>query len=175
MTAMSTIAAVGATLAPERRAFAASVGPVTEVAGKAPQAVILDIGGTAAARIQSPPAPDKIDGVLSLVAGANGFAALYARTDWAGIVAEFGKGAASRDKEAALDALVSSASKAFSAASSLGIPIHDSVSPDAVRNGAAPGTISVGPVPFASGGSSAATASQAPTAKPDPAKLDVSA
>ena len=166
MIAMSTIAAAGATLTFERRALSGVAAPVTKPSSvaKVSHAVIVDISSTA--QTQSPLTPDKVDGVLSLVAGANGFAALYADTNWAGIAAEFGKAAASRDKAAILDALVSTTSKALSAASSLGIPIHDSVSPDAVKNGAAPGTISVGPVPFAS---------QAPAAKPDAAKLDVSA
>ena len=97
--------------------------------------------------------PDQVDNALAWVAGANGFADLAAHYDYSGDVAKFGEAIADRNRASLLGGAADSASNAPSNASGLGIPIQDSVSPDAVQNGAAPGTISVGAFSFTSGGS----------------------
>jgi hypothetical protein len=97
--------------------------------------------------------PNAVDDALSWAAGANGFAANYERADWSKVEAKFGNAVVDRDKALMLKAVVVSASNALSSASSSGIPIKDSVSPDAVRNGATPGTITVGAFSFTNSGS----------------------
>ena len=96
---------------------------------------------------------DKVDNALSWAAGANGFAANYARGDWGKLAAKFGDVIANRDKASAQGAAASTTSHALSYASNLGIPIQASVSPEAIKNGAAPGAISVGAFSFTSKGS----------------------
>jgi hypothetical protein len=126
--------------------------------GTAQPAVVISLNSGAAASTQAtsaPPAldPNQVDNALSWAAGANGFADLAAHFDYAGTVANFGVAIANRDKAGLIGGAANSASHALSYASGLGIPIQDSVSPDAVKNGAAPGTISVGAFSFTNGGS----------------------
>jgi hypothetical protein len=97
--------------------------------------------------------PNQVDDALAHLSGANGFAFIYANTDWARVTAQDGAAAAARDEAQVRGAAVGSASYALSTASALGIPASDSISPSAVQNGAAPGTITVGAFSFANGGS----------------------
>jgi hypothetical protein len=102
--------------------------------------------------------PDQVDNALSWAAGANGFADAAAHFDWAAVAAKFGRVIADRDRAGVIGAAASSTSNALSHASVLGIPIKDSVGPEAVKNGTAPGTISIGAFSFTSGGSTYAVA-----------------
>lgn len=90
---------------------------------------------------------------LSWVAGANGFADIAAHFAYAAVEAKFGKAIADRDEAGVIGAAADGASFALSNAASLGIPVGDSVSPQAVANGATPGTITVGAFSFTDGGS----------------------
>jgi hypothetical protein len=94
-----------------------------------------------------------VDDALSRAGGANSFAPAYEHGDWAKLEAKFGQAVVDRDKASLLNAVVVFSSGALSSASTLGIPIKDSVSPDAVKNGATPGTITVGAFSFTNGGS----------------------
>jgi hypothetical protein len=102
--------------------------------------------------------PDQVDNALSWAAGANGEALAYEHIDRALEVAKFGQAISDRNQAGLVAGLVARASNALSYASGLGIPIKDSVSPEAVKNGTAPGTISVGVFSFSSGGSTYAVA-----------------
>ncbi len=154
---MSSIAALGPLLPLESRTPAGAAAFAKQSAGAADNpspAVIVSVSSAAATALtQSLLTPAKIDDALSGAVGANGFAANYTHGDWAGEAAEFGEAVASRNKAEALNAAVYGASSALSTASSLGIPIQDSVGPEALKNGAAPGRITVGAFTFASGGS----------------------
>ncbi len=128
-------------------------------------AVIVSLSSGAAASAQATPTsrplsldPDQVDNALSWAAGANGFADAAAHFDWAAVAAKFGDAIADRDRAGVIGAAANSASNALSYASSLGIPIKDSVNPEAVKNGTAPGTISIGAFSFTSGGSTYAVA-----------------
>ena len=102
--------------------------------------------------------PDQVDNALAWAAGANGFAYIAAHWDRAHVAAQFGTAIADRDTAGVIGAAASSASNALSYAAGLGIPIKDLVSPEAVKYGAAPGTISIGAFSFTSGGSTYAVA-----------------
>ena len=97
--------------------------------------------------------PNKVDDALYLASGANGFADAAKHFAYQHILAKFGKTIADQDLAGVIGGAANSAAYALSYASSLGIPIQDSVSPEAVKNGAAPGTISVGAFSFTNGGS----------------------
>jgi hypothetical protein len=94
-----------------------------------------------------------VDNALAWVAGASGFAYNAAHWNEAHVAAQFGTAIAERDTAGIFGAAADSASNALSNASGPGIPTQDSVSPDAIQNGAAPGTTSVGAFSFTSGGS----------------------
>lgn len=102
--------------------------------------------------------PDLVDNALSWAAGANGEALAYEHIDRTLEVAKFGQAISDRNQAGFVDGLVARASHALDYASSLGIPIKDSASPEAAKNGATPGTISVGAFSFTSGGSTYAVA-----------------
>ena len=119
-------------------------------------AVVVSLSAGAAAQVSAPPPsmdPNQVDDALAHLSGANGFAFIYANTDWARVTAQDGAAAAARDEAQVRGAVVGSASYALSTASGLGIPASDFVNPSAVQNGAAPGTITVGAFSFTNGGS----------------------
>jgi hypothetical protein len=139
-----------------------SGGPTTQsttAGGDAAQpAVVVSLSNGAAASVQASPKlasldPNEVDDALSWAAGANGFAFIAAHTNEAHLITQFGTAIAEHMTAGLAGDAGLAASDALSYASNLGIPIQDSVSPDAVKNGAAPGTISVGAFSFESGGS----------------------
>jgi hypothetical protein len=105
--------------------------------------------------------PNQVDDTLTQLSGANALAFLYAHYDYAGVLAQHGQAIADRNEALMRGAAVGSASDALSNASGLGTPASDSVSPNAVQNGAGPGTITVAAFSFTGGG---ATYSVAPGA-----------
>jgi hypothetical protein len=130
--------------------------PQTAGSTTAQPAVVVSLSSAAAAQVSSTPPsmdPNQVDDALAHLSGANGFAFIYAHINWANVTAQFGTVIADRDEAQVRGAVVGSASYAFSAASGLGIPASDSVSPSAVQYGAAPGTITVAAFSFTSGGS----------------------
>jgi hypothetical protein len=134
---------------------AASQPPITSGNAAQPAVVVSLSSGAAAVQTSSTPRsmdPNAVDDALSQLSGANGFAFNYAHMDYAVLQAAFGTAIANRDEAQARGAAVGSASDALSNASELGIPATDSVSPNAVQNGAAPGTITVAAFSFTSGG-----------------------
>jgi hypothetical protein len=138
--------------------------PPTTSSNTAQPAVVISLSSSAAAQVSSAPRsmdPDQVDDALAHLSGANGFAFIYAHWDYAGDVARFGEAIADRNEALMRGGVVGSASRALSAASGLGISASDSVSPSAVQNGAAPGTITVAAFSFTNGG---ATYSVAPGA-----------
>ncbi len=165
---MSGIAAITASLPqplpPTVSEQPASISP-TATDGKAgggnvgQPAVIVTLSSNAVAASQGKPVflgaldPNKVADALYGAAGANGLAQLDRHVDRTSELAKFGTAISQRNQASLQAAVASSASDALSHASSLGIPIHNSVSPDAVKNGAAPGTISVGAFSFINGGS----------------------
>lgn len=146
-----------ATITPQLGSASASPAPVTGDRVD-PPAVIVSLSPTATASANATSTPrsldlNKVDDALSWTAGANGFAYNAVHFDYAGTLAKFGQAIADRNRATVTGAAVGSASFALSYASSLGIPIKDSVSPEDVKKGAAPGTISVGAFSFTNGGS----------------------
>ena len=120
--------------------------------------VIVSLSSDAAASAQAKAAlpstgAGAVLNALSWATGANGFADIAAHFDYAGTVADFGVAIANRNKAIIDAAAADSASFALSDASSLGIPIKDSVSPEAIKNGATPGTITVSAFSFTDGSS----------------------
>jgi hypothetical protein len=131
--------------------------PPTTSSNTAQPAVIVSLSSSAAAaQASSAPRsmdPNAVDDALAQLSDANGMAFLYAHVNWANVSAEYGDAIANRDEEMLRGGVVGSASDALSNASGLGISASDSVSPNAVQNGAAPGTITVAAFSFTSGGS----------------------
>ena len=136
-----------------------SASPVQAAGGQVdPPAVVVSLSPKATASVKTTSTLpsldlDKVGNALSWAAGANGFADNAAHFDWKHVAAEYGSATADRDKAAVIGAAAGSASHVLSYASTLGIPIQASVSPDAIKKGAAPGTISVGAFSFTSKGS----------------------
>jgi hypothetical protein len=97
--------------------------------------------------------PDQVDKALTQVSAANGFAFSYAHFNWAHVAAQFGDAIANRNEAMIRGAAVDSASDAISTAQGAGIPLHVSVSPEAVANGAASQAMTVAAFNFTSGGS----------------------
>jgi hypothetical protein len=141
-------------------------------------AVVVSLSNEATASLQAASTtlsldPDQVDYALSWATGINGFAANAARLNkanvaadgahWneADVAAEYGTAIAERGTAEVIGAAVGSPSQALYYAANLGIPILDSVSSDAVKSGAAPGTISVGAFTFTNGGSTYAVTSEA--------------
>lgn len=122
-------------------------------------AVIISLSsGSAAAPAQTTAALpslglDKVDNALSWAAGANGLADLAAHFSWSHVAAQYRNAVADRDLAGVVGGAANSAAHALTYASDLGIPIKDSASPEAVKNGAAPGAISIGAFSFTNGGS----------------------
>jgi hypothetical protein len=151
--------ALPAPVAPQPSSAPASQAQDGAVSGYAAQpAVIVSLSSEAAASakpVSTPPSldPNQVDDALSWTAGANGFAANYARADWSKALAKFGQAIVDRDKATVLGEAINAGSHALSFASDLGIPVQASVSSEAIKNGAAPGTISVGTFSFTNGGS----------------------
>jgi hypothetical protein len=102
--------------------------------------------------------PTAVDDALGAVSDANGDAFIVAHFNEANAAAEFGPAVAARDMGECIGAAADSATRAVSMASNVGISIQDPVSPDAIKNGAAPGTISVAAFSFTNGGSTYAVA-----------------
>jgi len=132
--------------------------PQTTSSNATRPAVVVSLSSGAAATTQAPSAPpaldpNQVDNALSWAAGANGEALLYKHVDRTLEAAKFGNAISERNQAGLLNGVVASTSHAISYASNLGIPIQASVSPEAVKNGAAPGTISVGAFSFTNGGS----------------------
>ena len=156
----------GATIPPP----AVSTGQPQATGGNADQpAVVVDLSAAATTSLQIASTalamdPDQVDYALSWATGVNGFAATAARAKaadvaataarWneADVAAEFGTATAERGTAEVIGAAVGSPSQARYYAANLGIPILDSVSPDAIKSGASAGTISVGAFSFTHGG-----------------------
>jgi hypothetical protein len=102
--------------------------------------------------------PTAVDDALASVTGANEFAFIAAHFDEASVAAQFGPAVAARNMGALNGAAAESTTRALSMTSSVGISIQDSVRPDAVKNGAAPGAFGVAAFSFISGGSTYAVA-----------------
>ena len=131
--------------------------PQTSSGSTTQPAVIVSLSSNAAesaAAQASTSLASKVEDALYQISGANGFADIAAHFDYAAVAAKFGTTIANQDKATVDGGAALSASSAFSSASDLGIPITDSVSPDAAKSGAALGTISVGAFSFTSDGSS---------------------
>jgi hypothetical protein len=139
--------------------------PPTTSSNTAQPAVVVSLSSSAAAaQANSAPRsmdPNAVDGALAQLSDANGVAFIYAHWNFARDLAQHDQAIADRNQALLRGAAVGSASDALSNASELGIPAQDSVSPTAVQNGAAPGTITVAAFSFTSGG---ATYSVAPGA-----------
>ena len=148
-----------------------------EAAGDEP-AVIVSLSTEATASMQDGPTtlsldPDEVDYALSWAVGVNGFAANAARTTKANaaadgarsnesdVAADYGTAIADRGTAEVIGAAVGSPSEALYHAANLGIPILDSVNPNAARHGAAPAAISVGSFTFTHGGSTYAVTLEA--------------
>lgn len=140
-----------------------------EATGDEP-AVIISLSSEATASMQDGPTtlsldPDEVDYALAWAVGVTGFAANAARTtkanaaadgarsNEADVAADYGTAIAERGPAEVIGAAVGSPSEALYHAANLGIPILDSVNPDAARNGASPAAISIGAFTFTHGGS----------------------
>ena len=162
---MSAISGISAAYPPTSPALVASQ-PSGVVASQAQTAdghaaqpavvVSLSLKATASAKAASTLPSldfDMVDNALSWAAGANGFTDNAAHFDWKHVAAQYGSAIADRDKATVNSAAAGSASHVLSYVSGSGIPIQASVSPEAIKNGTAPGTISVGAFSFTSKGS----------------------
>jgi hypothetical protein len=132
--------------------------PRTPSSNAAQPAVVVSLSSGAAASLQAAPTtlsldPDQVDNALSSTAEANRLATKAADSNEADVATAYGTAIAGRDTDVVIGAAVGSASQALYYAANLGIPILDSVSPGAVKNGAAPGTSGVGAFTFTHGGS----------------------
>jgi hypothetical protein len=157
----------GATIPPP----AVSTGQPQATGGNADQpAVVVDLSAAATTSLQVASTalamdPDQVDYALSWATGVNGFAATAARgkaadvaataARWneADVAAAFGTATAERGTAVVIGAAVGSPSQALYYAANLGIPILDSVSPDAIKSGASAGTIGIGAFSFTHDGS----------------------
>ena len=158
----------GATIPPP----AVSTGQPQATGGNADQpAVVVDLSAAATTSLQVALTalamdPDQVDYALSWATGVNGFAATAARgkaadvaataARWneADVAAAFGTATAERGTAVVvIGAAVGSPSQALYYAANLGIPILDSVSPDAIKSGASAGTIGIGAFSFTHDGS----------------------
>jgi hypothetical protein len=156
---------VPTTALPSAAAGPASASPQAAPAQAADQpAVIVSLSAAASSSVaaststEAPQSlgeldPNAISDALARAGGANGFADAYEHGDWAKLAAKFGQAIVDFDKASILRAAVDSASLALNDAHSAGIPVQDSVSPEATKNGAAPGTISVSAFTFTNAGS----------------------
>jgi hypothetical protein len=118
-------------------------------------AVIVSLSnaaGGAQNAVFAQPLSDQVAGVLNLVSGANAFSNILAHYDYAAEAAKFGVAIANRNYGGSEGAVADLSNAAITAAAGLGIQVKDSVSPDAVAKGAAPGTLSISAFSFASDG-----------------------
>jgi hypothetical protein len=95
--------------------------------------------------------PNAVEDTLYDVSGANGFAFIFAHTNYS--AQQYGQATATRDNDSLRNAVFQSGGLAEAAASSLGISVTSSVSSTSAANGADPGTLSVANFSFTNGGS----------------------
>jgi hypothetical protein len=116
--------------------------------------VSLSTAGATQNAVSAQPLSDQVANELNLVAGANADANLAAgfEADYAKFAAKVGVAIANRDLGEVQGGAALVARAAIAGAAGLGIQVQDSVSPDAVAKGAAPGTLSISAFSFTSGG-----------------------
>jgi hypothetical protein len=116
--------------------------------------VSLSTAGATQNAVSAQPLSDQVANELNLVAGANGLATIAAayKADYGNLVAKYGVAIANQDVGGAQGDAALVSKDAIAGAANLGIQVQDSVSPDAVANGAAPGTLSISAFSFTSGG-----------------------
>jgi hypothetical protein len=114
--------------------------------------VSLSTAGATQNAVSAQPPADQVAGVLNLVSGANAFSNILTHYDYAAEAAKFGVAIANRNYGGLEGTVADLSNAAIAGAANLGIQVQDSVSPDAVANGAAPGTLSISAFSFTSGG-----------------------
>jgi hypothetical protein len=116
--------------------------------------VSLSTAGATQNAVSAQPLSDQVANELSLVAGANADAndVSTIKANYSNLVSEYGVAVANRDIGEVQGGAALVARAAIAGAANLGIQVQDSVSPDAVANGAAPGTLSISAFSFTSGG-----------------------
>jgi hypothetical protein len=129
----------------------------TDSSGANQPAVIVSLSSTAGATqngVFAQPLSDQVASVLNLVSGANALAnnAVISNADYAKLASEYGVAIANRDVGTIEGAVAQVSNAAIAGAARLGIQVQDTVSPDAVAKGAAPGTLSISAFSFSDGG-----------------------